>query len=167
MDMYDDVHTIVSALYGVRQRQVETAFADLVGEADISASAPQISAFTPYMHRFPKYAPAALTNERDSGIGIDRAGADLWFTAGIVPMYRELGPVADACAAQADSESSSPLSASVCAVPKGRYCLLPSLSSFNHSRTSCKDDAMALLIPVHPLFHTILWNTTRRPEYDS
>ena len=52
MDMYDDVHKIVSALYGVRQRQVETVFAGLVGEADISASAPQISAFTPYMHRF-------------------------------------------------------------------------------------------------------------------
>ena len=52
MNMHDDVHTIVSALYGVQQRQVETAFTGLVGEADISAFAPQISAFTPDMHRF-------------------------------------------------------------------------------------------------------------------
>ena len=51
MNMYDDVHTIASALYGLRQRQVETAFAGLVGEADISAFAPQISAFTPDIHR--------------------------------------------------------------------------------------------------------------------
>ena len=54
MNMHDDVHTIVSALYGVQQRQVETAFTGLVGEADISAFAPQISAFTPDMHRFLK-----------------------------------------------------------------------------------------------------------------